>query len=703
MSTAVSETAPAATRPAVLFDLFADLAGLAGIGPRTRPLFAKLVGDRVIDLIWHLPSELIDRRQAVAVCEAEPGQVVRLYVTVKRHRPGIGKSPYRVDVADGTGQLSLVFFRARAAYLEKLLPVGAIRHVSGRVDLFGERLQMVHPDHITEEETAIPALEPVYPLTAGLSRRHLVKALDKALQRLPRLPEWLPPDVLAQHNWPDWRTALTCLHRPQGDADLARAEPARRRLAFDELYATQLAVQLVRARTRRLGGRALSFDGRHQQVVRDALPYRLTADQDAAIAAVQADMAADQAMLRLVQGDVGSGKTMVALFALLAAAEAGCQGVMLAPTELLARQHFDTLAPWFTRVGLRCALLTGRVQGPARQAVLADLAAGRLACLIGTHAVLQEAVTFKDLALAVIDEQHRFGVFQRLTLSRKGAGRVDLLVMTATPIPRTLTLAVYGDMDVSCIREKPPGRQPVTTRVVSLARLDEVVVGLQRAVNEGARAYWVCPLVADDEAGDGTAAETRYESLKRQLGDQVGLLHGRMKGPDKAAVMDAFARGALTVLVATTVIEVGVDVPEATIMIVEQAERFGLAQLHQLRGRVGRGGARSSCLLLRSAELSQTAQARLEVLRGSEDGFHLAEEDLRLRGPGDLIGRRQSGLPSFRLADLERDQDLMAMAHDAARLALARDPDLSGPNGEALRVLLYLFERDAAVRTLRSG
>ena len=693
-------------RPKSLFPLFAEITALPGIGPRNKAVFERLAGHRVIDLVWHLPTGLIDRRHRPRIGEAIEGEIVTLDIRVEAHEPGSGpRSPYRVLVSDETGFLALVFFHPRVDWLRRVLPPGERRIVSGRLERFQGAPQITHPDHILppEEEASLPALEPIYPLTQGLSRKQLRRAVLAALERLPHLPEWLTAELVAREGWPGWRQAVEGVHAPQAPDDLAPDHPARRRLAYDELLANQLALGLVRLRTRRGRGRALAATGDLKRRLLEALPYRLTGDQEAALAEIDGDMAAAHAMLRLLQGDVGSGKTAVALLAMAHAVEAGCQTAMLAPTEILARQHYETVGPLAAAAGLRVELLTGRVKGQMRAALLERLAGGEIDSLIGTHALLTEDVAFKDLALVVVDEQHRFGVSQRLALAGKAQGGVDVLVMTATPIPRTLTLTVYGDMEVSRIREKPPGRKPVDTRVISLERLEEVVAGIGRAIEAGAQVYWVCPLVADSEDSDLAAAEARFAHLKRELGDRVGLVHGRMKGKEKDRVMDAFAAGEIAVLVATTVIEVGVDVPNATVMVIEQAERFGLAQLHQLRGRVGRGAKQSRCLLLRAAHAGETARARLNILRESEDGFRIAEEDLRLRGAGELLGTRQSGLPGFRLADLETQADLMAMAHDEARLIIERDPELQGERGPALRSLLYLFERDAAVKFLKSG
>src|SRR6266481_6363674 len=645
-------------RPALLDRLFAPVTVLPGIGPQLGRLFERAAGPLVVDLLWHLPTGLLDRRAAPSIGALDPRDWADATITVtarvERHQPGFGRRPYRVLVSDGTGILTLVYFSVKGDYLERLLPVGIERVISGHVEYYDSAPQIAHPDYVVPPEQAgqVKAIEPVYPLTAGLSSRLAAKAASAALERAPELPEWLDPALRARRHWPGWKEALAAVHAPQSDDDLAPATAVRDRLAYDEILASQLAVALVRARRRRRPGRVLAGTGKLQTPAEAHFGFALTGAQRHALAEIAGDMKAPHRMMRLLQGDVGSGKTVVALIAMLIAVESGGQAALMAPTEVLARQHHQVLQRLAAPAGVEIGLLTGREKGRARESMLASLASGLTPVVVGTHALVQPDVAFRDLALAIIDEQHRFGVEQRLALSAKGQDS-DTLLMTA-----------YGDLDVSRLVEKPPGRRPVDTRTVPLDRAEEVTGAIARALARGAKVFWVCPMVEDSETADIAAAEERYRALATLLPDRVGLVHGRMKGADKDRIMAAFADGPVDLLVATTVIEVGIDVPAATVMVVEHAERFGLAQLHQLRGRIGRGGEASTCLLIYQPPLGEVARQRLAILRETEDGFRIAEEDLRLRGGGEVLGTRQSGLPVLRLADLAQHEELIAIAHD---------------------------------------
>jgi len=697
-------------RPAELNPFFRDLSDLGGVGPKTVKHYARLLGrgtgePRVADLLFHLPVDVLDRRARPEIATAPHGAIATLTVRIGRHEaPKRRNAPYRVFATDETGELAIVFFRAQPDWLQRLLPEGETRIVSGKLEWYSGRPQMVHPDHIVapEDEDDLPTIEPIYPLTEGLTARVLAKTIAGALASVPELPEWQDRGWLAKNGFPTFHEALQCLHHPKDETDVAPAAPARLRLAYDEILSGQLALALIRRRIRRQSGQARAWDKDRVAAIRSALPFALTGAQSLALKEIAEDVAAPHRMLRLLQGDVGSGKTAVAIETIAMTVTSGAQAALMAPTALLARQHFEAIGPLFARFGISCRLLVGGMPAGDRNRTRAGLDDGSVDVVIGTHAMFQEDVAFRDLGLVIVDEQHRFGVHQRLALSEKGPSS-DVLVMTATPIPRTLVLTTFGDMDVSRLTEKPPGRTPVDTRTVPLSRLDDVVDRLQAALERGEKAYWICPLVEDSDVVELSAVTERHRVLQARLGDTVGLVHGKMKAADRDEVMGRFRDGDLKVLVSTTVVEVGVDVPDATIMVIEHAERFGLAQLHQLRGRVGRGQRRSVCLLLYKDPIGETAKGRLTVMRDSEDGFVIAEEDLRLRGEGELLGIRQSGVPGFRLAVPEAHGDLIAAAHDDARLIIETDPELTSERGQALRMLLYLFERDEAVRLLRAG
>lgn len=693
-------------RPPILFPLFAGLETLDGVGPKTAQALQALNVELPRDLLFTLPVSGISRQLRDTVMGAELPGVVTVPVTIGQHHPPRQKGrPYRIDVMDAQTTFQAVFFHARGDYVQRLLPTGQRRVLSGKAEFFDGLVQMPHPDHVVREDEAdsIPSFEPVYPLTAGVTQKVMSKAARSALDRLPVLDEWIDLAQLKKSKWPSLKQAMATAHSPKSSGDITPTAPARQRLAYDEFFAHQLTLALARARDSRKPGVETVGTGALQSQVLAQLPYDPTGAQTRAIAEISQDMSAPRRMHRLLQGDVGSGKTLVAFMALLRAIEAGGQGVLMAPTEILARQHVEGLQPLAESAGVVLEILTGRDKGAERSAKLAALKRGDIQILVGTHAVFQKDVEFDDLRIAVIDEQHRFGVRQRLELGEKGTA-VDVLVMTATPIPRSLEMAQYGDMDVSVLDEKPAGRQPIKTAMISTARMDEVVERLRAAIQAGQQCYWVCPLVDESEVSDLTAAEERFKTLRAALGDDlVGLVHGQMPPQDKDHAMERFVAGQTQVLVATTVIEVGVNVPNATIMVIERAETFGLAQLHQLRGRVGRGSAASTCLLLYQSPLSQTGQKRLEVLRNSEDGFEIARVDLEMRGAGDLIGTAQSGLPRFWVADLEHQTNLMQIAHSDARALLTQDPDLTSERGKAARVLLWLMRQDEAIRLISVG
>ena len=700
-------------RPTLLDPLFASVASLSGVGPKLAQLLASLLGRedaedaRVVDLLFLAPFRLIDRRNQPGIALAPQGAIVTITGRVDRHQPpppGKSSLPYRVFLHDETGELALTFFRVKGNWLEKALPVDETIIVSGKVDWFNGRPSMVHPDLMVKASEAenMPLVEPVYPLTAGLSPKVLRKQIEHAVERVPELPEWADPAFVTRQGFPSIRQSFVDLHHPRDEKDIDPQAPARRRLAYDEFLAGQVSLALVRQKLRKVPGTPVRATGEISARILAALPFSPTASQTLAIADILKDMSSDTRMLRLLQGDVGAGKTLVALLAMAAAVESGGQAVLMAPTEILARQHYATISKFAASAGLKVEVLTGRTKGKEREAITERIACGEAQIIIGTHALFQDTVNYKNLVLAVVDEQHRFGVHQRLRLTAKGISP-HMLVMTATPIPRTLVLAAFGDMDVSKLTEKPAGRKPIQTVTVPSERTGEIVERLRSAVADGKKAYWICPLVEESDVSELMSAEERFAVLEKAIGAPIGLVHGRMSGPEKDAAMLAFKNGETRLLVATTVVEVGVDVPDATIMVIEHAERFGLAQLHQLRGRVGRGDEASSCILLYKGPLGETGKARLSILRDSEDGFLIAEEDLKLRGEGELLGTRQSGTPGFRIASLEAHADLLEIARKDASYLLDRDPDLMSPRGEAVRTLLYLHRRDEAIRFLRAG
>jgi ATP-dependent DNA helicase RecG len=701
------------SRPSILDPLFRSLHSIKGVGPQLSALLTRFFGAPegqeaiALDLLMHMPTGVVDRRRMDGIANAVHNNIATLKLHIDRHQPpprGRPHVPHRVFAHDETGEIQLVYFRAQGGWVEKLLPVGETRYVSGTIGFFQGEKQITHPDYVVEVDKFedMPLVEPVYPLTHGLSSRALIKLTRQVLESLPQLPEWMPAERIAEFGWPTFHTAMTASHVPEAPDDAQLWSKNRMRLAYDEYLAGQLALLIVRSQLVAPRGIPRSFTGEITAAVTAALPYTLTEGQRLAVEDIRKDLAAPERMSRLVQGDVGAGKTVVALVAMAAVAESGAQSAMMAPTELLAAQHYRSLAPICVKAGLGIELLTGKMPAGDRRAAIERLRTGESHIAVGTHALFQSGVDFHNLGLTVVDEQHRFGVHQRLALSEKGS-HADLLVMTATPIPRTLVLTHFGDMAVSILREKPRGRQPIDTAVTSIAEYARVVQRLKARIDEGAQAFWVCPLVEESETLEVVAAEDRFAELKKVFGDQVVLIHGRMSAAAKQDAMDRFQRNEAKVLVATTVIEVGVDVPNATIMIIEHAERFGLAQLHQLRGRVGRGTQRSACLLLYKEPLSETAQARLDTIKRTEDGFEIAEKDLELRGQGDVLGTRQSGMPGYHLAVPDVHRHLLEWAHDDAKAALARNPGLTGPEGDALRILLYLFRKDLAIPLLRAG
>ena len=696
------------SRPTSIFPLFASVTTLPGIGSRLGSIIEKKIGPAVIDVLRHAPVSLIDRRARPSIAEIVSGQMVTLEVVVTQHNipPRHISRPARIIAENDSGEIEIVFFKADPNYLQRMLPVGEKRVISGTAELFNGRVQLSHPDYILPlaDLAQLPLIEPVYPLTAGLKGKTLRKAIQAAIPKVVKQEEWISTDIKEKNKWPDFDDAMAMLHAPQNEDDLNSLCPARERLAYDELLANQLALALIRQQTTiATKGKVIKGDGNLRSALLQSLSFALTGAQTRVLQEIYQDQSQDMRMLRLVQGDVGAGKTLVALLAMLHAVETGKQAVLLAPTEILAKQHYKSITSLLAPLNIDTCLLIGGAKTKAKTQILSDISAGNTPIIIGTHALLTDDVIFHDLGLAVVDEQHRFGVKQRMTLSNKG-GNCDVLVMTATPIPRTLSMTAYGDLQSSIIDEKPPGRKDIDTAVINIDRIAEIVEKLRAKLSKDFRAYWICPLVEESDKSDIMAAEERFAILQRLLPEaQPEIVHGRMKADEKERAMSRFQLGESQLLVATTVIEVGVDVPEAGIMIIEHAERFGLAQLHQLRGRVGRGSQQSACLLAYKGPLSETANARLLVMRESNDGFRLAEEDLRLRGPGEILGQRQSGMPEFAMVDFAAHAGLIPYARAEADKIIANNPNLDGDEALKYRLLLSLFEKDNAIQYLNSG
>jgi ATP-dependent DNA helicase RecG len=694
-------------RPLILDSIFRSLRTLDGVGPKSATLFEKLLrGEKIIDLLRHKPVDCIHRGDVKPLSEINKEGIATTQVTITSHSPAKRRgAPYRISATDDGQPMDIVYFNAPGQWLKDTYPIDKDIIISGKIEFYNDKIQMLHPDYAVppEKKNEIKAFEPIYPMTGGLSPKLLHKAIIGGIKHLPTLPEWMDPSMIKKHEWDGWHDTMCALHNPQSSKETLSDSVIRTRLAYDEALARQLAMQLVRLTFKKKKGIPFTNAPDLRQKLLDALPFELTGAQSRSLSEIDDDMASPTRMLRLLQGDVGSGKTVVALGTMLNCINDGFQSAMMAPTEILARQHAQTLQPLCDAIGVTMITLTGRDKGKDRAAILEKIENGDAQIIIGTHAIFQDTVNFKNLGCVVIDEQHRFGVHQRLSLSDKGVAP-DVLVMTATPIPRTLTLSLFGDMDVSRLDEKPAGRKPIETVLISNDRMGDIAQGLKRKIETGERIYWVCPLVEESEKMQALAnAEDRHTLLQQIYGDRVGLVHGRMKPLEKDMVMKKFAGGELDILVATTVIEVGVNVPEATVMIIEHAERFGLAQLHQLRGRVGRGSDKSSCILMYNAPLSEAGKERLSIMKKSEDGFIIAEKDLELRGAGEVLGTKQSGLPAMHFVDLDSHRDLMQMAHQDARLITEKDPTLSTRRGDALKTLLYLFEQDEAVKTLGSG
>ena len=695
--------------------LFFKLDLIPVIGAKRKAFFTRLLdSETLFDLLSHLPTNILQRTTMAQLSSTYNNQLVTGRFKVEAHFPNSRRGmPYRIvgDLLESDESLELVFFNPYASFLERSARQGSTIVVSGKLTVAklhgADRYQIVHPDHMGALDTfnAWIGVERVYPLTAGLTQGIVRSAIDFVLAKLTDVDEWIAPETVERFHFPSWKTAFLDVHAPQSVLDLSPQTHARRRLAYDELFAKQLAQHYFHGLAiKRVQAPVFVHHSKLLDNLLKSLPFQLTGDQKRAIDEIIYDIMQVTPMHRLLQGDVGSGKTLVALAAALVAIENGYQVALLAPTDILVRQHFSTIQNFLAGMPVRLGLLTGRDK------ILKEIQNHEIDLIVGTHALIQSDVTYAKLGFSIVDEQHRFGVKQRLELTQK-ASQAHLLSMTATPIPRTLLLANYGEMSVSLLKEKPPGRKEIETRTISLDRLNDVVEFIAKVMAQGEKVFWVCPLIEESEKLDLAAATDRFADLEKHFGDKAILTHGKQKPQEKEDAMHRFAKGDATLLVSTTVIEVGVDVPEATVMIVEHAERFGLAQLHQLRGRIGRGKLDGTCLLLYGDNLSFVARQRLQMMKKTNDGFELAEADLRLRGGGETLGLRHSGLPKFKFVDFASEdpevyqcyQNLYEVANEDAKALLAEDPTLTSERGEAARLLLRLFNLDEAERLKRAG
>ena len=693
------------SRPERFFPLFSSISNLSGVGPRATLALKKLGVERVRDLLFLLPVGGIKRRKVFDLVSISLPEIITVEILVKSYQQTKKPGPIRVLTSIRKSDLDLVFFNARLDWIKTVLPKNEKRVISGKLENFQSGMQMVHPDYIvsSSESGKIPDFEPNYPLTKGVSKKFLIKIMLQAIDKNISFQEWINESIVQKFQWPRFKTSILMVHNPKCIKETLFDYPARERLAFDELFAHQMSLALARLHFRRIRGVSILGSGVLTKKLYDSLPFSLTASQEKAVNEIRQDLSSELRMNRLLQGDVGSGKTIVAFISMLTVVEFGAQAALLAPTEILAKQHYKVISELSEKININVILLSGRDSGLKKRSKLAQIQDGLAQIIIGTHALFQENVIYKKLAFAVIDEQHRFGVHQRLNLARKGIN-IDVLSMSATPIPRSLSLTFYGDMDMSILDEKPKDRKPVKTAVMPASKLELIFDRLEMSLDDDRRVFWVCPLIDESEVLQVTSAELRLEIIEKRFPQKkIGLVHGQMSSNDRDKVMRKFIKGEINLLVSTTVIEVGLDVPAASIMIVEGAERFGLAQLHQLRGRVGRGSEQSSCILIYSGRLGKNSKARLEILRDTDDGFKIAEADLRIRGAGDVLSIQQSGVPKFMVADLQSHSHLLEIARKDSQLLLASDPGLTTPRGVAVRDLLYLMDLQSSLAFIQVG
>ena len=684
-------------RPKILYKLFSNIISLKGIGPKNARVIERLCGKYVIDLLFHKPSTYIDRRNSPKIVDLEEGKIATIIVTINSHSPSFNKRmPYRINCTDDTGAISIVYFNLRGPYLKKIFPVGRQKVISGKFEKFNENFQITHPQHVVDLENLdnVKKIECIYPLTAGLTSKTIQKSINSALINLDPLPEWIPDDKIKGNNWPNWNEAIKKIHNPVNTSDSVNSLFLER-LVFDELLAQQLTIRLIKNKISHTQGVPIKRNNKLIKRLEENLDFSLTNDQLKTIDEISSDQSKPNKMLRLLQGDVGSGKTIVALFAMMQCLENEKRSILMAPTEILAEQHFNTIAKIIDSMDLTCSLITSSTKESHN--FKADI-------LIGTHALFQEKVSFDNIGLVVIDEQHKFGVHQRILLNEKAGNECDVLLMTATPIPRTLELAAYGDTDISKIMEKPKNRKEINTKSINISKVEDLKESLNKIISKGEKIYWVCPLVDESEKLQLQSVNERLKDLRSYYSDySVEIVHGQMQQEDKNSVMQKFKSGKVNILVATSVIEVGIDDPDATVIIIENAERFGLSQLHQLRGRVGRGEKTSTCILLFNGPLTENAKRRIKIMKETNDGFKIAEEDLDIRGAGEILGSKQSGVPNFKLSNLDKHKHLLEEARETAIKTIKDDPQLKSPLGKAQRVLLHLFRNDVAIDYLKTG
>ena len=684
-------------RPKILYKLFSNIISLKGIGPKNAKVIERLCGKYVIDLLFHKPSTYIDRRNSPKIIDLEEGKIATIIVTIDSHSPSFNKRmPYRINCTDNTGSVSIVYFNLRGPYLKKIFPVGRQKVISGKFEKFNDNFQITHPQHVVDIDNLdnVKKIECIYPLTSGLTSKTIQKSINSALINLDPLPEWIPDDKIRTNNWPNWNEAIKKIHNPINTSDSVNSLFLER-LVFDELLAQQLTIRLIKNKISHTQGIALERNNKFINQLEKKLDFSLTNDQLKTIDEISSDQSKPSKMLRLLQGDVGSGKTIVALFAMMQCLENEKRSILMAPTEILAEQHFNTIANIINSMNLTCSLITSSTK--ENHNFNADI-------LIGTHALFQEKVSFDNIGLVVIDEQHKFGVHQRILLNEKAGNDCDILLMTATPIPRTLELAAYGDTDISKIMEKPKNRKEINTKSINITKVEDLKKSLNKIIDKGEKIYWVCPLVDESEKLQLQSVNERLKDLRNYYNDySVEIVHGQMQQEDKNSVMQKFKSGKVNILVATSVIEVGIDDPDATVIIIENAERFGLSQLHQLRGRVGRGAKTSTCILLFNGPLTENAKRRIKIMKETNDGFKIAEEDLDIRGAGEILGSKQSGVPNFKLSNLDKHKHLLEEARETAIKTIKDDPQLKSSLGKAQRVLLHLFRNDVAIDYLKTG